>query len=49
MIIKPIDDKGYGGEQRMMNFFEWKYDWPGTLDEYVKSDKEKREHAYLGS
>lgn len=36
-IAFPEKDTGYIGSKSTGKFFEWKYDFPGTLDEYVKT------------
>ena len=39
--IGPIDENGGGLPSSLGTFFEWKYDWPGTLEQYVASAKKK--------
>lgn len=34
----PIEPDGSFVPSRRANFFEWKYDWPGTLEERIESD-----------
>jgi len=39
-VLRP-DERGYIGLARTVDFFEWKCDFPGTLDEYADDAKEK--------
>lgn len=38
---EPIMADGALMQASMPNFFEWKYDWPGTLEERIESLSEK--------
>jgi hypothetical protein len=38
---QPIDPEGYFRQASQFGFFEWKYDWPGTLDERIEVFSEK--------
>lgn len=37
LYIGPISEKGDLKTRKGINFFEWKYDWPGTLDDWAHS------------
>ena len=39
--IGPINEKGESHEIRGFTVFEWKCDWPGSLQEYVKIKTEE--------
>lgn len=37
----PITPDGVLVPPRLANFFEWKYDWPGTIEERIESIPER--------
>lgn len=43
-FIAPPKADGSCNDTGLVQFFEWKHDWPGTLDDWVatKIEKEKR-------
>jgi len=45
-IIARPDTNGFIDTRSSFCFFEWKYDWPGTLEGYVRSFK-RRESSKL--
>lgn len=38
---EPIDQDGYYRSGSWLSFFDWKYDWPGTIEERIESLLEK--------
>jgi hypothetical protein len=38
---EPIAPDGMLSQSHLPNFFEWKYDWPGTLEERIEDLSEK--------
>lgn len=40
-VVGEIDKDGVNTNRFGLSFFEWKYDWPGTLENYVEKFKGK--------
>lgn len=46
VTLQKIDKTGYLHPDSGMNFFEWKYDWPGTAEQYLESFKVKEKRNW---
>ena len=45
LILMPIAASGYLGSHEGVTFFEWKCDWPGTIDGHVEAFRNKGANA----